>query len=207
MPQPVERRHKKYIHHLIIQQYNTFNTKNNYMHGILTWRRILSDFPMPSLRHNFSYTMHANMPYTIPCNRQYKLFLTTKARYTLATKSTVAENGDKLATRPSLLPIYRRYWRHIGDKVKFNSLLRSTLSPTRSTLSPIRSTSSPKCQTPFRLCRQCVRGVYASVYRAKASWSTSTKSTVLNSTLSPVCTRLNGLYAKHVCELLLLPRL
>ena len=158
MPQPVERRHKKYIHHLIIQQYNTFNTKNNYMHGILTWRRILSDFPMPSLRHNFSYTMHANMPYIIPCNRQYKLFLTTKARYTLATKSTVAENGDKLATWPTLLPIYRRYWRHIGDKVKFNSLLRSKLSPTRSTLSPIRSTSSPKCQTPFRLCRQCVRG-------------------------------------------------
>ena len=78
--------------------------------------------------------------------------------------------------------------------LKFNSLSRSTLSPTRSTLSPVRSTLSPECRTSFRLCRQCVRRlgtvdfVANSVdFVANTVDSVARMSNVL-STLSPVCT-------------------
>jgi len=81
---------------------------------------------------------------------------------------TVAETGDTSATvdcrRYSQLCC--RFWRQI----EFDSLSRSTLSPTRWTLLPIRSTLSPLvCTGPKRHGRL---------------------STKLNSTLSSVCTRL-----------------
>jgi len=90
--------------------------------------------------------------------------LLSKARYVLATKSTVAE----MATN-------RR---------------RSRLSPMRSTLSKVDDFCRPRSNvlstlSPVWLCVQ---------YGAKATRSTlsnfNTKSTVLNSSLSPVCTQL-----------------
>ena len=74
------------------------------------------------------------------------------------------------------------------QQLEFDSLSRSTFSPTRSNSSPIRSTLSPVCRTSCRHCRQCV---YVSTPKRHGRLSRlSTKSTVLNSTLSPVCTGL-----------------
>ena len=75
------------------------------------------------------------------------------------------------------------------QQLEFDSLSRSTLSPTRSTLLPIRSTLSPECRTSFRLCRQCM---CTRPKRHGRLCRLSTKSTVLKSTLSPVCTGLNS---------------
>ena len=65
---------------------------------------------------------------------------------------------------------------------EFNSLLQSTLLPIRSTLLPIQSTLLPVCTGPKQhgwLCR------------------ISTKLTVLNSTLSPACTRLKSDFSRE----------
>jgi len=73
----------------------------------------------------------------------------------LCWKSTVTETGNKLIgnkvhcrhIRSTLLPVLATN----RQQLEFDSLSRSTLSPTRSTL-------SPECCTSLRLCCQCVRG-------------------------------------------------
>ena len=88
----------------------------------------------------------------------------TKARYTLAMNSTVAETGDKSATNLTVADMVN-FVAGFGtnrQQLEFASLLRLT---TRSTLSQIRSTLTPVC-------------------------TGLTKLTVLNSTLSPACTGL-----------------
>ena len=97
---------------------------------------------------------------------------------------------------PNLMAVFPRGPQrpvHTGDKVEFNTVdfVRTRLLPkpatnrqqselgslSRSTLFPIRSTSLPVCTGPKR---------HGRLYQF------STKSTVLNSTLSPVCTEPNG---------------
>jgi len=74
-----------------------------------------------------------------------------------------------------LLPIRSTFLQVLAtnrQQHEFDSLSRSTLFPIRSTLLPIQSTLLPVCTEPKRHGRLC---------------PLSTKSTVLNSTLSPVC--------------------
>jgi len=71
-----------------------------------------------------------------------------------------------LLIRSALLPILATY----QQQLEFDSLSRSTLWLTRSTFLPIRSTLLPVCTVP------------------KPHGGLSTKSTVLNLTLLPVCT-------------------
>jgi len=96
-----------------------------------------------------------------------------RIQYTVATKSTVAKTGDSNSRlspiRSTLLPILATN----RQQLEFDSLSRSTLSPSRSTTGPKRH---------GRLCRL------------------SAKSTMLNSTLSPVCTGLN-IYVLKVADI------
>ena len=73
------------------------------------------------------------------------------------------------------------------QQLEFDSLSQLTLSPDRSTLSPIWTTLSAECWTSFRL----FSPVRTGPKRHDRLCQLSRKSTVLNSTLLPVCT---GLY-------------
>ena len=103
------------------------------------------------------------------------------------TKSTVADTFDFAANTVDYVAdmvdyrrygrIFRQFWRHTGDKVEFDSLSQSTLSPTRLTLSKVGDFFHPNVERPLDF--------VASVYGAKVtrSTSTSTKLTVLNLTV------------------------
>jgi len=74
--------------------------------------------------------------------------------------AAVVQTGDKSATKSTVADTVD-FVAGFGDnrqQLEFDSLSRSTLSPTRSTLSQIQSTLSSECRTSVRLCRQCVRG-------------------------------------------------